>query len=264
MRWHPATGTGAIVLANGTYAAAGALAGELLAAVLAELGPPPAGAAGCAARSRWPTAARPRGRGRRLLAAQDAVNGLLQEWDDEVAERLFTANVALDRPLAQRRADIARLRERIGEFRPDPDRPAESDSPAHSRWWLTGPHGRATAAIKLAPLAEPRVQQLVLAVPPAPDSALGRALAAVVATINAGALQWPAGLTVADGAASALRQLRLAAAWAGQCQPGGCLAGDGSSTATVELTGPTGQATLTVEVSGPGPELQRAEVTLLS
>ena len=262
MRWHPATGTGAIVLANGTYAAAGALAGELLAAVLAEL---PAASPGRRLRGPVPVAdgSQTAGPWPETLAAQDAVNGLLQGWDDEVAERLFTANVAQDRPLAQRRADIARLRERIGEFRPDPDRPAESDSPAHCRWWLTGPHGRATAAIKLAPLTEPRVQQLVLAVPPAPDSALGRALAAVLATINAGALQWPPGLAVAAGAESALRQLRLAAAWAGQCQPGGCLAGDGSSAVTIELTGPTGQATLTVEVSGPGPELQRAEITLL-
>ena len=168
-----------------------------------------------------------------------------------MAGSLFTANVAQDRPLAQRRADIARLRERIGEFAPDPDRPAEFDSPAHCRWWLTGPRGSASVQIKLAPLMQARVQQVVLAVPPAPDSALAKTVAAVIATINAGAAEWPADLAVAPGAD--LRQLRLAAAWAGQCQPGGWAAGDGSSTATVELTGPTGQVVLTVEVSGSGP-----------
>ncbi len=90
---------------------------------------------------------------RDTLAAQDAVNGLLQDWDDEVAGRACSPpNVAQDRPLAQRRADIARLRERIGEFAPDPDRAAEFDSPAHCRWWLTGPRGSASVQIKLAPL----------------------------------------------------------------------------------------------------------------
>ena len=280
MRWHPATGIGAIVLANGTYAAAGALAADLLAAVLA--GTPAAGssAAGASAagqadqpgadagyRMRGPVpvadgavAAAPWPETR---AAQDAVNNLLQEWDDEVAARLFTPNVAQDRSLALRRADIARLRERIGDLRPDPDCPAEYDSPAHCRWWLTGPHGRATVQIKLAPLAEPRVQQLVLAVPAAPDSALGRALTAVLDTVNAGAGHWPSGLATAAETGPALRQLRLAAAWAGQCQLGGCVAGDGSGTTTVELAGTTGRATLTVDVSGPGQALQRAEVALL-
>ena len=263
MRWHPATGTGAIVLANSTYAAAGALAGDLLAAVLAGTsadagyrmrGPVPV-ADGALAAAPWPE----------TRAAQDAVNNLLQEWDDEVAARLFTPNVAEDRSLALRRADIARLRERIGDFGPDPDFPAEYDSPAHCRWWLTGPHGRATVQIKLAPLAEPQVQQLVLAVPAAPDSALGRALTALLDIVNAGARHWPAGLATATGADTGptLRQLRLAAAWAGACQLGGCLAGDGSGTTTVELAGSTGRATLTVDVSGPGQELQRAEVALL-
>ena len=283
MRWHLATGTGAIVLANGTYAAAGALAGELLAAALPERpaagyrmrGPVPvaegteadgAGADGTSTDATGTHATGTDGTGaagpwRDTLAAQDAVNGLLQDWDDEVAGSLFTANVAQDRPLAQRRADIARLRERIGEFAPDPDRAAEFDSPAHCRWWLTGPRGSASVQIKLAPLTQARVQQVVLAVPPAPDSALAKTTAAVIATINAGAAEWPADLAVAPGAD--LRQLRLAAAWAGQCQPGGWAAGDGSSTATVELTGSTGQVVLTVEVSGPGQQLQRAEVTLL-
>jgi CubicO group peptidase (beta-lactamase class C family) len=292
MRWHPATGTGAIVLANGTYAAAGALASELLADVLAAppaaagrrmRGPVPVldaaadgtagdgtggeatagdglasnglasdgtGPDGTAAPGPWPD----------TLAARDSVDRLLQNWDDDVAAGLFTANVAQDRPLAQRQADIARLRERLGGFAPDPERPAEFDSPAHCRWWLTGPHGRATVQIKLPPLTQARVQQVVLAIPPAPDSALAKTVASLVAAINDSAPDWPAGLTIATGVD--IRQLRLAAAWTGQCQPAGWVAGDGSSSAAVELTGPAGQAVLAVEVSGSG-QLQRADVTLL-
>jgi hypothetical protein len=270
MRWHPATGIGAIVLANGTYAAAGALAAELLADVLGARpavpadgyrmrGPVPA-AADLADTSDGTGAARP---WPETIAARDAVNGLLHSWDDAAAGRLFTPNVAQDRPLAQRRVDIDRLRERIGQFRPDPDVPAECDSPAHGRWWLTGDRGRASVQIKLVPLREPLVQQLVIAVPAAPDSALGRAVAALVAALNAGAGDWPGDLETTADVGRVLRELRLAAAWTGRCEPGGCLAGDGTSTTTIELTGPDGTVTLTADVGGPDSRLQRAEVALL-
>ncbi len=78
MRWHPATGLGTIVLANSTYAAAGALAGELLAALLAAQ-PRAAGQAG-AYRLRGPVPA-PAGPWPETLAARDSVSALLQEWD---------------------------------------------------------------------------------------------------------------------------------------------------------------------------------------
>jgi CubicO group peptidase (beta-lactamase class C family) len=259
MRWHPASGLGTVVLANSTYARAGALAGELLAALLTArsaaarqpggyvlCGPAPTGV--------WPE----------TLAARDAINDLLQNWDDEAAGRLVTANVPIDRPLAQRRADIALLRERIGEFRPDSVRGAECDSPAHCRWWLTGPDGTACIQIRMAPLRDPLVQQLIVAVPPSPDSALHAAAELLIGTLNDGAHDWPPGLEAAVSTSDVLRQLRMAAAWAGRCEPVSWLAGDGSSTATVELAGPDGRLSLAVEVEGAGQKLQRAEVTLLS
>jgi CubicO group peptidase (beta-lactamase class C family) len=258
MRWHPATGTGAIVLANSTYAAAGGLARELLAAMVAEYRRP---ASGHLARGPVPA---PGGPWPETLAARDAVTGLLQRWDDAVADRLFTPNVAQDRPLHQRRDDIGKLRDRIGELRPDQARPVESDSPAHCRWWLTGELGSAVVAIKLAPLREPRVQQLVLAIPPAPGSALDRGVGALIAAANAGGRQWPAELPASLDTSSALRQLRLAAAWAGPLALTGYLAGDGNGAVTVELTGPDGRVSLTADVSGPGEQLRRAEVSLLS
>jgi len=273
MRWHPATGTGAIVLANGTYAWAGALAAQLLTAVLTDRPVPGGRAAASGLRLRGPvpagadstvtSAPAAAGPWAETLAARDAVNGLLLDWDDAVAERLFTTNVAQDRPISLRRADIARVRERIGRFGPDPGRPAECDSPAHCRWWLAGEHGSACVQIKMAPLREPLVQQLLIAVPPAPDSALGRAVRLLVGMLDGGAQDWPEELEAAADTRQVLRHLRIAAAWAGQCEQGGWLAGDGSSTATVELTGPAGAATLTVDVGGAAGALQRAEVTLL-
>ena len=261
MRWHPATGLGAVVLANSTYAHAGALAGELLSALLTaqarqgtergrilRRGPAPLGG------DPWPE----------TLAARDVVNGLLADWDDDVAARIFTPNVGQDRPLARRQTEIATLRERIGEFATDPDRPAECESPAHYRWWLTGPNGTVAASIKLAPLRDPLVQQLVVAVPPATGSALHEALTLLVSTLGAASPNWPASLPTADGfdADRPGRQLRIAAAWAGPAAIDCYLAGNGTTNATVRLTGPTGQAELTVEISDSG-QVQRADVALL-
>jgi CubicO group peptidase (beta-lactamase class C family) len=271
MRWHPASGIGVIVLANSTYAGVGALAGEALAALLADQaaaspgrlrvrGPAPAqpGAAG-------PESAGPESAGPwpETLAAMNTVNALLQHWDEAAAEALFTANVAQDRPPPQRQADISRLRARIGEFGPDADRAVECDSPAHCRWWLAGEHGSACVQIRLAPLAEPLVQQLIVAVPPETGSALDWAVRMLVAALNDGAREWPADLPTAVSTNHILRQLRLAAAWTGPCTPGGWLAGDGARTATLELDGPSGRAALSVEVGRTGLVLQRADTSVL-
>ncbi len=151
MRWHPATGLGGIALGNGTYAPMSTVAGLLLAALLprsasyqvalapASSGVPAVGARTAAAP--WPE----------TLAAATAVDQLLLAWDDATAEALFAENVALDGPYRERRYVIELIRERIGAFRADGARPAESDTPAHRRWWLTGEHGTVQAQIQLSP-----------------------------------------------------------------------------------------------------------------
>jgi CubicO group peptidase (beta-lactamase class C family) len=261
MRWHPSTGTGAIVLGNGTYANAGQLATAILSDVLAQRRAPRPGAA-ASVRGPAPGAGGP---WPETLAARAAADRLLASWDDELAARLFTPNVDWDQPLAIRREGIARIRERIGDFRPDPARPAEYDSPAHCRWWLAGARGAVQAEIGLAPLATPLIQSLRVAVPPAPGSALLRMLDAVIGIINDAPAEWPAWLPAApDLDTTALaRRLRLATAWAGRCTAGGYRAGDGETAATVELEGEAGRAVLAVAVD-PGTEsLRQATVTLL-
>jgi CubicO group peptidase (beta-lactamase class C family) len=250
MRWHPATGLGVIVLANGTYAPAGALAGELLAALLAP-------SAATASRRGWRVAGpvpAPVGPWPETMAARDAIDGLLQDWHDDVAGRLFAPSVDLDQPLAQRRADIATLRERIGPFGRNDARPAECDSPAHCRWWLTGPGGTVAAQVRLAPLRRMLVQQLIVALPPEPGSPLARTLTALLGVLAADRAEWPDGVTVAGGldADEVLRQLRISHAWAGPCVLDSWLAGNGSTAATVRLTGATGSVELALEVTGSG------------
>jgi CubicO group peptidase (beta-lactamase class C family) len=253
MRWHPASGVGVIALGNGTYAPMSPLTSLVLDALV------PASSAYQVALAPAPTAPWPQ-----TLAAQEKVNRLLTRWDDEEADALFTENVALDGPYHERRHTIGLIRERIGEFAPDSNREAESDTPAHRRWWLTGERGTVQAQIQLSPEREPRVMSLALAVPPAPNSALARALDAVVGWLNDPAQDWPADVPVAANADAGLiaRRLRMAAAWAGKCAVGACQAGSGTSSVTVELVGEHAPVTLALLVNRATGELRQADAIL--
>jgi CubicO group peptidase (beta-lactamase class C family) len=268
MRWHPATGLAVIALGNGTYSPMYALADLLLKALLTRstayhvalapvaatstpsgTGPVVTGAAGP-----WP----------QTLAAADAVNRLLQDWDDATADALFSENVALDRPYQERLRDVALIRDRIGTFAVDAGRPAESDTPAQRRWWLAGERGTVAATIQLSPQLPPRVQSLTLAIPPAPESVLGRALTTVTGWLSSGAAAWPDSLPVSPEADAGLiaRRLRMASAWAGPVTQGACQAGDGTASVTVELVGQHATVALSLLVNATTGELRQADVML--
>ena len=78
------------------------------------------------------------------------------------------------------------------------------------------------------------------------------------------AVSWPADLVTAPGLSSddALRRLRLAAAWTGPARPDCYLAGNGSTSATVRLTGATGWADLTAEIADADGVLTRLTIAL--
>ena len=129
---------------------------------------------------------------------------------------------------------------------------------------MTGEQGSVAIQIKLAPLWQPLVQQLIVPVPPAPGSALADVIDVLVGAISVGLTDWPAGIAVADGfgLADALRRLRLASAWTGRCRIDSYLAGSGETTATVRLAGATGAAVVAVDIAaGDGP-LARLAVSL--
>jgi CubicO group peptidase (beta-lactamase class C family) len=226
MRWHPATGTGVFAMANSTYATPYPLVVNLLEAAIRQTKTTTVTTVTALARrgEPWPE----------TVAARDAVNRLLHDWDDAEADRLFTPNVALDVPYQRRRRAAELIRERIGAFGDDPDRPARFDSPAHCRWWLVGDRGAAQAQITLSPEKPPRIQSLSLAVPPASDSPLADALTRVVGWLNGGQ---PVPTSEGLDPALASRLVRSAAAWAGTFRPGSCRAGNGSSSVSVDLTG---------------------------
>ncbi len=291
MRWHPATGTGVIVLANSTYAAAGALSTQLLSALLRPAPASQARSAGAGDSGAGDSGAGDSGAGNdgpgddgtgdsgpagavrgpapgdgrpwpETLTARAAIDELLQAWADTSAARLFSANVAWDQPFASRRDALDRIRQRIGDFRPDPGRPAEYDSPAHCRWWLLGAQGTVQAEIRLTPQRDPRVQELSVAVPPAPGSALQAALDSLLSLINSGGEPWPGSLQLAASvdAGGLARQLRLASVSAGQVAVSAFQAGDGAESVTAELAGDNARVIVTVVVDRAGAILQ-ADVT---
>jgi hypothetical protein len=257
MRWHRATGLGVIALANRTYAGPWILAERMLDVLLREL-ERPAGRALVHGPALRPGRAWPQ-----TLAARDEVMSLLANWDDAAAGRLFTENVALDEPFAERRTSIDTIRERIGNFSFDESRPAEFDSPAHCRWWLRGEHGAVAAEITLTPEREPRVQSLTLAIPPGTDTPLAGAIATLTSVINGG----DSGELVSLPAAGSLdrdllaRQLRMAGAWSGGIVAAACRAGDGATSSTVQLDGVHAGLTLSVVVDSAG-VLHQADVAL--
>ena len=260
MCWHSATGTGVIALGNSTYAAMAPLAARLLEAVLANRQPPSYGYGPALAPAQPP---RPPGPWPETLAAREAISRLLSSWDDAEAERLFSPNVAQDAPFAERRRRIATIRDRIGDFADDPERPPEFDTPAHCRWWLAGEGGVVQVQIQLTPEQPPRVQSLSLAVPPAAGSPLHDTLAALVTWMNGTDREWLAAIPVAPGVDAALvaRRLRMAAVWAGVGQVGACQAGDGSASVAVELIGAHGRLTLALVVDPHTRLLHLANVT---
>jgi CubicO group peptidase (beta-lactamase class C family) len=242
MRWHPATGTGAIALGNVTYARMQPLTSLLLDALVRS---DPRGRVTvplAPAQRPWP----------QTLAAHEAVNRLLESWDDELAEQLFAPNVAQDVPFAERRAAIAVIRDRIGDFAAD-TRPPQFGSAAQCQWWLTGDRGAVQVQIQLTPERHPRVQSLILPVPSAAGAPLRRALDGVIAWMN-GAGPGP----VTDERLA--RRLRAAAVWAGKCQPGGCIAGNGTTATTVELIGEHASLELSVTIDPATMKLCRADV----
>jgi CubicO group peptidase (beta-lactamase class C family) len=258
MRWHPASGTGVVALGNSSYSAMMTLATRLLDAVLRHREPPASGYSVAFA----PVARHGGGPWPETLAAREAVNGLLQSWDDARASRLFSSNVAQDAPFDERRQVIATIRERIGDFRDDERRRPEFDTPAHCRWWLAGEGGVVQAQIQLNPERPPRVQSLTLAVPPAAGSPLAGTLQALLAWLNGADRDWPEAIPVAKTVDAGLlaRRLRTAAVWAGPCRLGPYRAGDGAASAAVELAGEHATVTLTVLVDPASGLLRQADV----
>ncbi|MEI7745766.1 MAG: hypothetical protein WCK58_18675, partial [Chloroflexota bacterium] len=170
-------------------------------------------------------------------AFQPVVEGLLEHWDDDVADAAFAMNMDLDEPREIRRANLAALALDLGPFTRDPARPTRSDSPADLTWWLRGASGRVGISLLVTPEPAPRIQALAWTPVPDPSAALVGAAEAVLAVLGEPAPAWPASV-IADTSLdveAVVRALRAGAARFGAVSLGLPSAGDGRTEATWDL-----------------------------
>jgi CubicO group peptidase (beta-lactamase class C family) len=238
MRWHPASGLGVIALTNHRYGPATPLARDLLAELVRSEAAP--------IRRVRPNAA--------TEAARTAVEGLIDEWDDEAAEALFAMNVELDEPLASRREFLERLRERHGVLERDESEPVESITGFHAIWWLRGERGRARVEILLSPELPPRVQTFAVTSVPEPSAALRDAAVRIVGALQPDvpgpvAVDWPSGVTAGAqvDVGVVVRAMRATEARYGPLTLGPPIGGDGERKATYRLESPRGRVDLALE-----------------
>jgi CubicO group peptidase (beta-lactamase class C family) len=241
MRWVPELGLSAILLANVTYAECEMPLRRALQLVARE-----------AALPKRVIRADPG-----LLAARDAVDGLVARWDDAAAARLFSPNVDLDEPLAERRAGLEALAERHGALTRDGE--FEPEDALRGRWRLSGERGHVELDITMAPTVPPLVQTLGVesVLPPA-------GLLATLATAAVDVARDPRlealGALLSPGvdAEEVLRGFRVGAALYGPFGDPEPVAGDGESTTTLRLPSDRGAIDLELELDAGSGRLARA------
>jgi CubicO group peptidase (beta-lactamase class C family) len=247
MRWVPELGLSVILLANVTYAECEWPVRRALELVSRE-------------------AALPRRAIRRdpgLLSARETVDSLVERWDDDAAARLFTPNVELDRPLIERREELAGLRERHGALVPDGEIEAEDALRGH--WRLRGERGHVELAITMAPTVPPLVETLSVESVLPPSGRLGElAERAVRLASEPDAAALPDLLAASVDAAEALRALRVAAALYGPFGEPEPVGGGGEKETTLRLPGPRGDVELELELDATGDRLAKLILCLAS
>ena len=240
MRWHHPSRLGVVTLTNHRYGPGVPLGRDILLELLRA----------DAAPIRRVVADAP------TVVARDAVEGLLESWDDAKAESLLAMNIELDEPVAERRATFARIRERHGALRRDASEPVESATPSHLAWWMTGERGgRVRVEILLSPELPPKVQTLAVTSVPVPPAPLQRAAERIVAALEPPptgpvTIDWPADLTVTPNVdlGSVVRAMRATEARFGPVSLGPAIAGDGESKATFRLESSSGRAELALQL----------------
>lgn len=240
MRWHPSSGIGVIVLANGRYAPSTVFAREQLDELVRSEAAP--------IRRVRPTDA--------TRAARAAVEVLIARWDDGRAADLFAMNMELDEPLEHRKATLKRLRQRHGTLRPDSSLPEESRTPFHLAWWMAGDTGRVRVEILLSPELPPKVQTFAVTSVPEPPIALVRAAERIIASIEVAevgspvAIDWPADVVVGAEVevGRVVRSMRAAEARYAPVHLGHVTDGDGERRATFRVHGERGDFDLALSL----------------
>jgi hypothetical protein len=227
MRWVPELGLSAILLANVTYAKCELPLRRALALVAREAALPK-------------RVIRPHPG---LLAATEAIDGVVARWDDGAAAQLFTPNVDLDQPLSERRAELEQLGERHGALARDGE--FDPEDALRGSWRLRGERGHVDLDITMAPTVPPLVQTLAVE-SVLPPSGLLATLATAAVDVAAEPRLDALGALLSPGldAAETLRGFRVAAALYGPFDDPEPVAGDGETTTTLRLPSDRGAVEL--------------------
>lgn len=146
--WHPDSGNGVVSLTNSTRGNAAGLCVQTLGRTLAR----DSVAAGTVVL--W----------RETMQLRAAAERLIRDWDDELAAEILSANVHFDRPLAQRRTEIADMVEEIGPLvgAPPAVNIVSAATSADITWSIPGERGELICMIHLTPVQPARIQEIVV------------------------------------------------------------------------------------------------------
>ncbi|HEY8151588.1 MAG TPA: serine hydrolase domain-containing protein [Vicinamibacteria bacterium] len=217
MRMLPEHGVGVLVMANRTYAPVGGMARQALEILRGT---------GALVPRALPASAT-------LLSTREQLARLLDHWDDGAARALAADNFLLDRPLSERRDEMARLRERHGHCRAGA---VEPENWLRGRFRADCDRGWIDVDFTLAPTQPPRLQYLRLT----PGLPASDAMASAATTLATLASAWTDS-AAASLAGAALDRPRLQAQLHaigdryGACRVGPALDGDGARSARIRF-----------------------------
>lgn len=151
MRWHAATGAGAVVFGNSDGYGAKRVAENVLRELLVEIDAP------SAVIRPWPA----------TMDAARRIDRMLREGTSSSELPLLASNVLEDVPAAVRDERFAARRDEVGgivaEQEPFEERIVSAATEAQLRWWISGERGDLLVDTAMVGLPEPLVQSLAIA-----------------------------------------------------------------------------------------------------
>lgn len=229
MRWLPDHGVGIVVLANATYARAGALTSEALMQLKASGALQPRQAAASPAL--------------RTMAREAAL--LVDHWSDVRAQNLAAPNLFQDESAAERRQAMAQAREGLGACSPG-RLTAENALRGNQR--LDCERGWVDIRLTLAPTQPPRVQELSLRAARPLQPAMQRVADEVERALSRGIQELRLSPKAVRASVAAVLEAHRVSH--GTCKLGDVLEGDGEQRAVVRLACDRGTAEATLTLDG--------------
>jgi CubicO group peptidase (beta-lactamase class C family) len=143
MRWHPQSGYGVIALGNLTYAPMNELATEVMNKIVVEINALPENKE----LDIWKSTQK----------AVETVVGLLNKWDENIADKNFAMNVDMDKPRADRVKEFKKVNTKLGKFKV---KDIKSDSPATAKVELKGSNSSIFVEVQMSPEKDNRIQKI--------------------------------------------------------------------------------------------------------